>query len=47
MSAETCIIIVSAALLFAIRGGVRIVSHVLDRLPSSRTGYPLNFSSGA
>jgi len=35
MSAETCIIIVSAALLFAIRAGVRMMSHALDRLTSS------------
>jgi len=35
MSAETCIIIVSAALLFAIRAGVSMMSHALDRLTSS------------
>ena len=35
MSAETWIIIVSAALLFAIRAGVRTMSHALDRLTSS------------
>jgi hypothetical protein len=47
MSAETCIIIVSAALLFAIRGGVRIVSYALDRLPSSRIADLPTFSGGA
>jgi len=35
MSAETCIIIVSAALLFAIRAGVSMMSHALHRLTSS------------
>jgi len=47
MSADTCIIIVSAALLFTISGEVRIVSHVLDCLPNWLSDDPRTFSVGA